>query len=225
MLENLACSGAEQRLVDCPVDETDAEYTSAYNDYSYSGTPNQCEPFGQSYAFVACGSPPLPGGPCAPPSLLFSPIRRGPYVLFCSETNVLPLIQAVPAPTAICPAFCNTATAVSCPLFKQALAGVPKPRWYPHESYACAVPVQLHTGTCANVVPRPLYIASNCSCKRSGGSHHKSIHKYIICTSFDWPVEEDLLCIAQYDLGSCNALRLETLAAVVLRWQSCSAHS
>ena len=72
VLENLACSGAEQRLVDCPLDETNSDYASVYNDYGYSRIPNQCEPFAQSYAFVACGSPPAPGGPCAPLSLLCS---------------------------------------------------------------------------------------------------------------------------------------------------------
>ena len=72
VLENLACSGDEQRLVDCPVDETDSDYALSYNDYGSSRVPSQCEPFAQSYAFVACGSPPAPGGPCAPLLLLCS---------------------------------------------------------------------------------------------------------------------------------------------------------
>eukprot|EP00892_Ulva_mutabilis_P002374 jgi/Ulvmu1/12137/UM084_0064.1 len=58
VMENLACTGAEARLVDCPVDENDQEYQNGFGlDYSYSGSsPGSCEPFGQSYAFVACGA-------------------------------------------------------------------------------------------------------------------------------------------------------------------------
>ena len=78
VLENLACTGAEERLIDCPVDRTDSDYNSNYDYGSYSGQPDRCEPFGPSYAFVACGSSTGPDGPCAPPLLPLWPPQKPP---------------------------------------------------------------------------------------------------------------------------------------------------
>lgn len=66
-LEQLGCSGAEARLVDCPVSEDGEDYSFTFRDYGYVDPPAACDPFGQSYAYVACGSAPAPSGPSAPP--------------------------------------------------------------------------------------------------------------------------------------------------------------
>lgn len=58
VLENIGCAGNEDRLTDCPVEQGDYEDTYVQ---SYYETPQiRCEPFRQSFAFVACGADPTP---------------------------------------------------------------------------------------------------------------------------------------------------------------------
>ena len=58
VLENLGCSGNEERLVDCP--EAMDEYVSAYTleiDFrSYAQMARQCDVDVATYAYVACGT-------------------------------------------------------------------------------------------------------------------------------------------------------------------------
>lgn len=84
VLENVECTGAEQRLIDCPVDDDDSEYQIVFDsrDYAYSNSALSptCEPFGLSYAFVACGgdSGSAPAGPGAPSSVRDTGVEQRP---------------------------------------------------------------------------------------------------------------------------------------------------
>ena len=56
-LENLGCTGLEERLLDCPVAER-SDYRSEFNiasDPDYY-TLDSCDPFTGSYVQVACGN-------------------------------------------------------------------------------------------------------------------------------------------------------------------------
>ena len=66
VLENLGCSGTEERLVDCPVvaDTEPRDYSFDYfRDYSNSEV---CDPFaagGGTFARIACGTSSTAGAP------------------------------------------------------------------------------------------------------------------------------------------------------------------
>lgn len=54
-LENLNCTGAEERLVDCP-GATETEYSDYVYLYQGSGaTIGTCDPVQGTFAFVSCG--------------------------------------------------------------------------------------------------------------------------------------------------------------------------
>ena len=66
VLENLACTGTEERLVDCPGSRARdiPDYSPAYDyfqEYYYNFPVVGCEPLAPSYAFVACGNTVGPG--------------------------------------------------------------------------------------------------------------------------------------------------------------------
>ena len=65
VLENLNCTGTEERLIDCPVSQ-DADYgfDPGYFDVD-SPFPigSGCDPLRATYAFVACGTATGPGTP------------------------------------------------------------------------------------------------------------------------------------------------------------------
>ena len=62
-LENLNCTGTEERLVECPVSQDD-DYGSD-PDYVYTyfaiNSNDGCDPLLPTYAFVACGNETGPG--------------------------------------------------------------------------------------------------------------------------------------------------------------------
>lgn len=66
MLENINCTGSEERLVDCPAVARIPFYEYSPEDYTYEftyggDTPNFCNFFEGSFAFVACGATSGPG--------------------------------------------------------------------------------------------------------------------------------------------------------------------
>ena len=71
VLENLNCTGKEERLVDCPVLQDDGtEYNG--DAYIYNGDDG-CDPLQATYAFVACSNTTGPG------------TRHGTYQPLCSH--------------------------------------------------------------------------------------------------------------------------------------------
>lgn len=63
VLENLACTGTEARLLDCPVSRVNRD-PAATEDYTYYETDYNdrlCDPSSESSAFVACGMLAEPG--------------------------------------------------------------------------------------------------------------------------------------------------------------------
>ena len=71
VLENLNCTGKEERLVDCPVLQDDGtEYNG--DAYIYNGDDG-CDPLQATYAFVACSNTTGPG------------TRHGTYQALCSH--------------------------------------------------------------------------------------------------------------------------------------------
>lgn len=57
VLDNLNCTGSEERLLDCP-GATGQPYDDYVNEYRIVGN---CDPLGGTYAFVACGTEVGPG--------------------------------------------------------------------------------------------------------------------------------------------------------------------
>ena len=65
VLENLACTGTEERLVDCPGsrDPPGDGFDPDYIDIHYGFKTDGCDPLSVTYAFVACGTETAPGVP------------------------------------------------------------------------------------------------------------------------------------------------------------------
>lgn len=65
VLENLNCSGTEERLLDCPGVMVDDPYGPFYeyygNVYQYGRFPSVCDPLLGTYTIVACGNEIGPG--------------------------------------------------------------------------------------------------------------------------------------------------------------------
>ena len=65
VLENLNCTGTEERIIDCPVSQDDDYAFDPDYVYVYSAvnTNDGCDPLQATYAFVACGTATGPGTP------------------------------------------------------------------------------------------------------------------------------------------------------------------
>lgn len=77
-LENLGCTGAENRLVDC-------------NPQAAGGAGPGCTPFSDNYAFVACGMTTGPGAPMLLAAALPSPHSLSPLALSSFPSASFPL--------------------------------------------------------------------------------------------------------------------------------------